>query len=368
MPTLFGRDHTRAGLLRRIGRLDQVGGVRLATLGDGAARGVRVLEFRTGQLAFEVVVDRSFDIARCELAGVPIAWHAPPGVVAPWYAEHEEWSWFRSWGGGLMVTCGLDHTLGPGEDSALAFNQPHVRTTQRFPLHGRVGSLPARLVGYGEAWDGDRCVLWAEGEVLQAAVYGEQLLLSRRIEADLGGASIRVRDTVTNVGHTPVSHMLLYHCNLGYPLLDEGSELLVPARTTTTSYGVPVSGYRVMGPPVANATEACFEHDLIADAEGIVPSALVNRRLGMGMAVVSRLAQLPFLTVWRMLGEGEYGVALEPSTNRDAGRWDARDRGELQVLAPEEARAYDLAFEGLVGADAIEGFAARVAVLGGAPV
>lgn len=367
MPTLFGREHTRAELLRRVGRLDQVGGVRLVTLGEGSARGVRMLEFRTGPLVFDVLVDRALDIGRCELTGVPVAWQAAPGVVAPWYAEHEDWSWFRSWGGGLMVTCGLDHTLGPGEDSATHFDQPHIRTTQRFPLHGRVGSIPARLTGHGETWLDDRCVLWAEGEVLQATVYGEQLLLRRRIEADLGGASIRVSDTVENVGHTPVSHMLLYHCNLGYPLLDDGSELLIAAHATTTDYGVPVAGYRTMGPPVARATEACFEHDLIAEPDGSVPAALVNRRLGVGMGVVSRIGQLPFLTVWRMLGEGEYGVALEPGTNRDTGRWDARARDELITLEPGERRSYDLAFEGLVGGDEIGRFEERVAALGGEP-
>ena len=130
---------------------------------------------------------------------------------------------------------------------------------------------------------------------------------------------------------------------------------------------MPVAGYRTMGPPVAGATEACFEHELVAEPDGRVPSALVNRGLGVGMSLVSRLEQLPFLTVWRMLGEGDYGVALEPSTNRDAGRWDARERGELTILAPGEVRRYDLSFGGLIGQDAIEGFESRVAPLGGDP-
>jgi hypothetical protein len=46
MPELFGTGYTRAGLLRRVGRPEQVAGVRLVTIGDG--QGVRVLEFRTG--------------------------------------------------------------------------------------------------------------------------------------------------------------------------------------------------------------------------------------------------------------------------------------------------------------------------------
>ena len=48
MPRLWGRDYSRTELLRRVGRLDQVAGVRLVELQDGLARGVRLLEFRTG--------------------------------------------------------------------------------------------------------------------------------------------------------------------------------------------------------------------------------------------------------------------------------------------------------------------------------
>ena len=132
MTRLYGRDYTRSELLRRVGRLDQVAGVRLVTLEDGAARGVRVLEFRTGGgLSFDVLVDRAFDVGRCDLDGASLCWQSNPGVVGPWYYEPEGWGWFRSWGGGMVVTCGLDHTLGPGEDTAVQFNQPHVRTTDR---------------------------------------------------------------------------------------------------------------------------------------------------------------------------------------------------------------------------------------------
>ena len=174
MPELFGTSYSQADLFRRIGRLEQVAGVRLVTLGDGQARGVRVLEFRTGTgFAFDVLVDRSFDVGRCELGGRPLSWLSGAGVVAPWYYEPDDWGWFRAWGGGMVVTCGLDHTLVPGEDTAEHFNQPHIRKTVPYGLHGRVGGLPARLAGYGERWDGDECVLWAEGEVLQSAVFGE---------------------------------------------------------------------------------------------------------------------------------------------------------------------------------------------------
>jgi len=347
MPELFGTRYQRAELLRRVGRLEQVAGVRLVTIGDGQGRGVRVLEFRTGT----------------GFAGQALSWLSAAGVVAPWYYEPDGWGWFRAWGGGMVVTCGLDHTLGPAQDSAAHFNQPHLRGTVPYGLHGRAGGLPARLAGYGERWDGDECVLWAEGEVLQSAVFGEQLVLHRRIEARVGESRFVLHDEVTNTGHTRVSHMFLYHCNTGFPVVDEASELLVPSRRTTTDYRVPVEGYHLMSAPVRDATEACFEHDLIAEPAGTVPVALVNRALGLGVYQVFRRDQLPFHTVWRMLGEGTYALAMEPGTNRDAGRLDARERGELQWLEPGEGRRYDLEIGALAGTGAIGSFAARVSRL-----
>jgi Domain of unknown function (DUF4432) len=364
MPELFGTSYRRAELLRRIGRLGQLAEARLVTLGDGLARGVRVLEFRTGSgFAFDVLVDRSFDVGTCQLGGKALSWQSGAGVVAPWFYEPDEWGWFRAWGGGMVVTCGLDHTLVPGKDTAAQFNQPHVLEQVSYGLHGRIGGLPARLVGYGERWDGDDCVLWAEGEVLQSAVFGESLILRRRIEAAVGGCSFSIRDEVENVGHSRTSHMFLYHCNAGFPVVDDGSELLVPSSRTTTDYGVPVDGYQIMSAPVPNATEACFEHEVIAEPAGTVPVAVVNRRLGLGVYQVFRADQLPHHTVWRMLGEGTYAVGLEPSTNRDAGRWDARDRGELQWLEPGETRRYDLEIGALADQARIAEFEARVSRL-----
>ncbi|HUA31747.1 MAG TPA: aldose 1-epimerase family protein [Streptosporangiaceae bacterium] len=361
MPELFGAAYTRADLLRRVGRLEQVAGVRLVTIGDGQGRGVRVLEFRTGTgFAFDVLIDRSFDVGRCELAGRPLSWLSGAGVVGPWYYEPEDWGWFRAWGGGMVVTCGLDHTLTPGEDSAAHFNQPHIQPTVPYGLHGRIGGLPARLAGYGERWDGDACVLWAEGEVLQSAVFGEHLVLRRRIEARVGESRFTICDEVENAGHTLTSHMLLYHCNAGFPVVDEGAELLAASRRTTTDYDAPVDGYQVLSAPVRDATEACFEHELIAEPGGTVPVGVVNRALELGVYQVFRIGQLPHHTVWRMMGEGTYALAMEPSTNRDAGRADARERGELQWLEPGEVRRYDLEIGALSGGAAIAGFEKRV--------
>lgn len=360
MPQLGGQRIGRADLHRRVGRLEQVAGVRLATLGDGAERGVRVLEFRTGSgFAFDVLVDRALDVGRCEFRGASLTWLAAPGVVGPWYAEPMGVGWFRAWGGGMLVTCGLDHTLLGGTDDASQFHQD-VRATEEYGLHGRVGFLPARLTGYGERWDGDECTLWCEGVVRQAAVFGETLELRRRIEARVGDSRFSVRDEVVNAGFDPTTHMYLYHVNVGWPVVDEGSEYLISAPDGAPVAEYPTTDYRRLTAPTPGFREECYEHEAGAEADGTVPVGIVNRRRGIGAYQLYRRDQFRFHTMWRMLGEGAYGVAMEPSTNRDAGRFDARERGELGFLAPGESRRYDLEIGVLDGAAEIDAFAQRV--------
>lgn len=81
-------------------------------LGDGMERDVRLLEFRTGSgFSFDVVVDRAFDIGRCELNGYPLSWFFGVGFARPWFHEPEGLGFFQTFGGGLLTTCGLGHTL-----------------------------------------------------------------------------------------------------------------------------------------------------------------------------------------------------------------------------------------------------------------
>jgi len=361
MPELFGSGWSRRELGRRVGRLDQVAGVRLATLGDGGARGVRILEFRTGTgFIFEVLVDRAFDIGRCELRGIPLAWASGVGVEGPWYAEHEGLGFLRTFGGGLLVTCGIEHSLFMAEDTAAQYHYP-PKQTESFGLHGRISNRPALLTAYGSRWDDDECTLFAEGETQVATVFGEHLVLRRRIEAQVGESRLHVHDVVENVGHDTTPHMLLYHVNAGFPVVDEGSELLIASSSATARGDHSTEGYRTLDAPGAGFVEQVFEHEATPEPGGNVPMAAVNPRLGIGLYEVYRHDQLPHHFVWRMLGEGTYVVGLEPCTNRPAGRLDARERGELIELGPGETRAYDLELGALDGVDEIERFAARVA-------
>jgi Domain of unknown function (DUF4432) len=340
----------RAEIARRAGDISAAGGVRAVVLDDGAERGIRVLEFRTGGgLAFDVLVDRAMDLGTAEFRGNGFGWHSATGFRHPGlheYADEGGLSMLRSFSG-LLLTAGLDHTLFTAEVDASQYRYPH-RTTVWNGLHGRVANIPARLSGYGERWiDDERCVLWAEGEVRQAAIFGEHLRLTRRIEADLGGTEIRLIDTVRNAGFDPTPHMYLYHVNVGWPFLDEGARYELPVeRTLWQSDSVAEQGVSniEMPAPQPEFVEQVYEHGLKPDATGKVRPRLVNERLGVFFELEYDAAQFPAFFQWLHLREGAYAVGFEPSTHHVQGEPAAREDGSMTFLEPGEERRYETTF------------------------
>ncbi|MEO8397326.1 MAG: DUF4432 family protein, partial [Chloroflexota bacterium] len=229
MPRLFGKEYTRANLMRRIGHLSQVGGVKLITDEDGSSRGVRSLEFRTGTgFQFKVAVDRGMDVGYCEYKGQSLAWIPSTALPAPWYFEDQcGFGWLRTALGGLNTSAGMVH-IGNSETAEVSHYNFPARSQETYGVHDRMAMIPAQLLRSGERWDGDECILEAEGRVTQAQAYGENLVLMRRYTARLGESRFFMRDEIVNEGWLPTEHMLLYHMNIGFPVVDEGSELIAP--------------------------------------------------------------------------------------------------------------------------------------------
>jgi hypothetical protein len=314
------------------------------------------------------------DIADCEHKGRAIGWHSPAGFRHPGLHEYEGeggLGWLRSFSG-LLVTCGLDHILFMDEDDASHYIYA-PRKTVASSLHGRVGTIPARLTGYGERWEDDRCFLWCEGVVQQSTVFGEDLHLIRRIEAEVGADTIRLHDRVVNHGFYRTPHMLLYHINVGHPVLAEGSRYLAPiadvcwAAHAGEQYRTRGVGYRTMPRPQADFHEQVWEHEMSADADGIVPVALVNDRIGFGFQVETLKSQFPCHFEWQNLQMGQYALGIEPSTNHVLGKPFARERGELIWLEHGEERQYETVFSVLDGQPAIAAAEQRISSIARQP-
>lgn len=369
MVELFGRGWTRTEIERRIGHLSQLCGIRLVTSDNGPSRGVRLLELRTGTgFDCDIALERGMDVGRCTYRGASLAWMPPTLLAGPWLFEQQtEFGWLRSVLGGLNNTCGLVHIGNPETADVTHYNFP-ARPRERYGVHDRAAMIPAELVSFGERWEGDRCFIEAVGRVTQAQAYGETLVLTRTYRAELGRSGFEMEDVVANRGYLPVEHMLLYHFNVGFPFLDEGAELVAPFDGRPellfgeADLDDPASWSRFSAPQ-RGAVQQTFAHRMRPDAAGQVTVALVNPRLGPGgTAVALRYdhATLPRYIEWRMMGEGQYAVGIEPCTN-GFGREAVRRAGELITLAPGEERRYRVALEVVEGEAAIAALRAAAA-------
>ena len=334
MAELFGRRYTRRELESLLGNMNQAAGITLGELTDGRARGVRTAEFRTGSgFSFTVLLDRAMDIGRADFCGKSLCWRSVNTDVHPAYYEEPGLGWLRTFGGGLLTTCGLMTCGGPSTDAGEAFG-----------LHGRISTTPAERISVSEEWVGNDYVMAISGEVTDGRTFFPCLRKRRTIVTALGSKSFVLRDEVTNIGPRPSPLMILYHCNLGFPALAPESRVLTPSLTVHPNTPDAEQGKRDFGkaaPPTRGYAEKVYEHKL-ASRRGRTVVALVNDALGFGVYERFRTDQLPLFSQWKMMGESEYVMGMEPGTNGVFGRATERERGRVMQLRPGQKREFEI--------------------------
>jgi hypothetical protein len=150
--------------------------------------------------------------------------------------------------------------------------------------------------------------------------------------------------------------MLLYHCNFGYPLVSADSRIYTSGGGVEPREGTPtqaVADHDRLGEPQAGYAEQCFYHNLKAQ-DGRAFAAIFNERLGVGGYVRYRVETLPEFVQWKMLGEQEYVVGLEPSTHRLDRRAELIQQGRNHPLAAGERRTFEVEIGVVDGRAALE--------------
>ena len=342
MPELWGTKYTRAQLVERLNDLRQLAYVRPFEFMDGPERGTRgVFISNAVGLSFCVLLERGMGLYDLQFRGVPIPFLSAAGAVHPAYSDPAGTGWLRTWPGGFLTPCGLTQVGSPCRDGE-----------EELGMHGRVASLPAENVAWGADWQGDDYLLWVEGGLRESVVFGENLLLRRRIWTSLDAPRLWIEDKVENQGFKLSPHMFLQHFNQCFPLVGSTARLILPEHTTQPRDENAATGLAEclsFSDPVANYTEQVFYHDLSTDAEGRVEVSLVNDAFnggqGLGLALRYAKDQYPIFVEWKMLQSGTYVVGLEPSNCRVEGRAAERASGRLQFLKPGEARRYAIEVE-----------------------
>ncbi len=323
----------------------QLGGIETSVIDNGLGRGTRIAWINTGTgLRYKVVIDRAMDIADAFYNQHSLAWLSHAGVMPPQPFSGKGIDWIRTFGGGLITTCGLSHVGGPESDEY-----------GERGLHGLVSNIPAEIESIIQPDPvAGRMEMSITGIIKQTQVFGPILELRRTISGTLGEAKIRIHDEVINRANTTTPHMMLYHCNLGWPLVDEGAEIVWEGawQSRDGNPNNPIfregNDFKTCPAPLeahnGGGEEAAFI-DIDADAEGRCHCGIRNTALGIELAIHFQKSQLPWMTNWQHWGKGEYVTGIEPGTNPPIGQANARAQNTLIQLATGERRTYDLEIE-----------------------
>jgi hypothetical protein len=328
----------KRSILKYVGNTSQLFGIKDYTFNGGKASGVRAMDFNNGSgLEFTVIADRAMDISNLAYKGANFSYISKTGVVAPQYYNERGIEFLRSFNAGFLTTCGLSNVGSPCCDDG-----------EELGLHGRISHTPAEEVYAGMEWLEEGPVLKARGTMKEGRLFGENLVFKREIECKCGEPKFTIHDTVENYGFKEEPLMLLYHFNLGYPLLSENAYFEAPSAKVTPRDEEAAGGfsqYNKFQEPTHGYSEQVFYHDLKTDPENRTYASIANPDLNLALVIHFNKTQLPRLTQWKQMGEGEYVLGIEPCNCPVGGRVSARKEGALEFIKPGEIRNFDLAIE-----------------------
>lgn len=310
-----------------IGHPSQLCSVEEVRLTGGKGDGMRLIQLRNAAgMELTVSADRCADMSRLIYKGNNMGYFSPCGYVAPAYYDRQGDGFLQSFTAGFLTTCGLTAVGSPCEDAG-----------EVLPLHGTIGNTPCDRIW----WDEDDETIRIHAEICDSRIFSRKLVLHREIVCRKFESTFTITDTVENQGDTESPLMLLYHMNMGYPLLSEGSVVTIPSVQVTPRNdhaAKDLDSWHKMLPPTPGFEEQCYYHTF--EKEG--RASIYNPRIHAGLEISFDAEKLWNLTEWKMMGVRDYVLGLEPGNCTPDGRDTLRKRGKLEFLNPGEAVTFQV--------------------------
>ncbi len=270
----------------RISNFGQVASLRRYTMTEGREKGLDVIDCDNGKIRFLVNVSKACDIMQLYHEGQNVSFISKNGFTK------RETPFLNRFEGGMLYTCGLDNVGG----------------REGYELHGTLHNIPAEVVRAECNEDG----IAVEAVIRDTALFGKNLVLKRKITSRIGGDSVTLEDTLVNDGFREEEYCLLYHINVGYPMLDEGAKVVADvvqcdARTDWAKQNE-ATAYE-MSLPVPNQEECCYF--LVLKKPEV---SVVNQKARKVFSLSYSGNTLPGFVEWKSMAAGDYALGLEPCT------------------------------------------------------
>lgn len=336
----------KRNLLQYVGNIEQIASIRLLEHQEERADTMKVLEVKNGVLNYQLMVDKCLDIASLQYKGVSFHFLSKAGLIGQTHYDTNKLEAQRSIMGGMLFTCGLENICAPC-----------VVDGKDYPMHGRIRTTPAKHLCHDGYWENDDYYLVASGEMREGELFGENLLLRRKVTTSLYKQELVIEDIIENEGFREEPCMLLYHFNLGYPFLSEDLQLYLPTKEVIPrdeDAKRQMDNWNKMDKPKTGEKEAVFLHDLATDEQGNTFVIAYNHSLQMGLELHFSKEQLPYFMQWKSRATGDYVMGLEPANATVYGRSYHEKQKDVPTLQPLEQKKVRLMLRFFEGNEELE--------------
>ena len=314
-----------------VGHNSQINGIEEHRLVGGKGDGMRLLEVNNGRgLEMVILPDRCADIARLRYRGINLSYFSPCGYVAPAYYESKGTDWLKSFTAGYLTTCGLQSVGSPCEDEG-----------EILPLHGSIANTPSEHW----YWTEDKEEFHVYAVIKDEGIFARKLRLHREIRISKTKNRFVIIDTIVNTGDRVEPFEILYHMNMGYPLLDEDSEVEIPSTNVLPRdehAAEDIANWMKMLKPEIGYQERCYYHQF---DNGYGRASIFQPKLNIGIEISFDANELDGFVEWKMMGVRDYVLGLECGNCYPDGRDVMRNNGMLKFLQPGESKTYEVAVQ-----------------------
>ncbi|TWU22429.1 hypothetical protein Pla52o_34850 [Novipirellula galeiformis] len=327
----------------------------------GASDNVEVVEIDTGVMRVLVLPTRGMSIWKIEAEGIRFGWDSPvSGPVHPSQVplfDPSGLGWLEGFDE-LVVRCGLESNGAPEFDESGKL---------KYPLHGRIGNLAADSLSieYDEASGRLELI----GEIIESRLFFKRLRLKSRLRVHAGTYRVDLLDDVTNELSTPATMQLLYHINVGSPVLKPGAvveaacEVLAPRDALSASE---MDQWNQCGEAESGYQERVYFASLLGDDSSETTTMLRSAEKNRGLAVTFNVAKLPHFIFWKNTGAKTdgYVVGMEPATNFPNTRSFETEQGRVVTIEPADTASFRVSLEVLTDEAAVDKVSKRIKSLG----
>ena len=262
----------------------------------------------------------------------------------------------------LLVRCGLESNGAPEFDS---------KGSLKYPLHGRIANLPAHQLSLSV--DPVAGTLDVVGTIDETRFLVRGVSLKVHYQFKINQPTISIVDTATNHSSKPTSIQLLYHINIGQPILEAGSQVFAPISKLSPRdphAATDIDHWSVYLPPTPGYAEQVYFAEPMGDSQNWTTSLLCDSRAEQAFAVRFDTKTLPFLSVWKNTAavEDGYVTGIEPATGFPNTRGFEESRGRLVQLAAGESRRFRVQLEPILERDRVESTLREIQALQSRPI